>query len=548
MFGNWSFGDYFKREAIEWSFEFLTKPEWLGLDPKRIYVTVFKGEEGIPRDEDAIQIWKETFFEVGIKAEVAGEKAIIKDDIRIIPLGKEDNFWIAASTGPGGGDTEMFYDTRPEEGKLEGEFSDLVKSGRILEIWNDVFMEFNKTAEGKYEKLMKPNVDTGMGLERTLAVLNDKELVFDTELFQPIFLRLEKISGNNYEESEETKKSFRIISDHIKTGVFMIADGVIPSNVDRGYVLRRLIRRAIRHGKLLGMEKNFTKDVAEVIVEMYKDFYPELGINKVKIFGELEKEENKFRKTLADGLAKIEKYLKNPEGNLIFRKIENEMQQAPVYFHSDAVDLIFDLYQTDGFPLEMALEELKKKAISLGVSFDEDKLKERFNEKFKQHQELSRTASAGMFKGGLQSQDEQTTRLHTATHLLQAALRQVLGTHVYQKGSNITPERLRFDFSHPEKMTPEQIKRVEDLVNVKIKENLGIKREEMTPEEAKTVGALGVFEAKYGDRVSVYSAGSFSKEICGGPHVKSTGELGHFKIKKEEASSAGVRRIKAVLE
>jgi alanyl-tRNA synthetase len=387
-----------------------------------------------------------------------------------------------------------------------------------------------------------------MGLERTLAVLNDKELVFDTELFQPIFLRLEKISGNNYEESEETKKSFRIISDHIKTGVFMIADGVIPSNVDRGYVLRRLIRRAIRHGKLLGMEKNFTKDVAEVIVEMYKDFYPELGINKVKIFGELEKEENKFRKTLADGLAKIEKYLKNPEGNLIFRKIENEMQQAPVYFHSDAVDLIFDLYQTDGFPLEMALEELKKKAISLGVSFDEDKLKERFNEKFKQHQELSRTASAGMFKGGLQSQDEQTTRLHTATHLLQAALRQVLGTHVYQKGSNITPERLRFDFSHPEKMTPEQIKRVEDLVNVKIKENLGIKREEMTPEEAKTVGALGVFEAKYGDRVSVYSAGSFSKEICGGPHVKSTGELGHFKIKKEEASSAGVRRIKAVLE
>ena len=515
MFGNWSFGDYFKKEAIEWSFEFLTDSKWLGLDPQRLYVTVFKGESGIPRDEDAIKIWQEVFSKNKLTNGVAGPNETVSGDVRIIPLGTEDNFWIAGATGPCGGDTEMFYDTRPGEGKLEGKFSDLVKSGRILEIWNDVFMEFNKNAEGKYEKLPKPNVDTGMGLERTLAVMNGKELVFDTELFQPILEKISELSGKKYKENE---KSFRIIADHIKTGVFMIADGAIPSNVDRGYVLRRLIRRAIRHGKLIGLENNFTKNISEVIVKMYKYFYQEVEKNKNKIFEELENEENKFRKTLAHGLVEFNKLSK--------KGITGK----------DA----FDLYQSYGFPFEITNELARESGLNLN--------EEEFASEFKKHQELSRTAAAGKFKGGLQSRDENTKKLHTATHLLQAALRKVLGSHVAQKGSNITPERLRFDFSHPEKVTLEQLKQVEDLVNEKIKENLKIKREEMTPEEAKAQGALGVFAAKYGDKVSVYSAGGFTKEICGGPHVKNIGELGHFKIIKEEASSAGVRRIKAVLE
>jgi len=544
MFGNWSFGDYFKKEAIEWSFEFLTDKKWLGLDKNRLYVTTFKGEDGIPRDEDAIKFWQETFLKAGIKAKVAGADTVIKNDIRIIPLGKDDNFWIAGATGPCGGDTEMFYDTRPDEGSMDDKFENLVNSGRLLEIWNDVFMEFNKTAEGKYEKLSKPNVDTGMGLERTLAVMNGKELVFDTELFLPIFEKISEISGKKYKENE---KSFRIIADHIKAGIFMMGDGLVPSNVDRGYVLRRLIRRAVRHGKLLGIENNFTKDVAGVIVDMYKDTYTELERNKNNIFDELEKEENKFRKTLEIGLKQFEKASKSVKIELqdtihIGENKANKKARLPITSEENIISgkLAFDLYQTYGFPIEIIREIAQER----GISVDE----KGFQEEFRKHQELSRTAAAGKFKGGLQNQDENTTRLHTATHLLQAALRQILGAHVVQKGSNITPERLRFDFSHAEKMTSEEIKKVEDLVNEKIKENLEIKREEMTPEEAKAAGALGVFEAKYGDKVSVYSAVGFSKEICGGPHVKSTGELGRFKITKEEASSAGIRRIKAILE
>lgn len=513
MLGNWSFGDYFKKEAISWSFEFLTGKEWLGLDPKRIYVTVFKGEDNIPRDEEAISIWKENFSKIGMEVEVAGEDEVIKNNVRIIPLGMEDNFWIAGSTGPCGGDTEMFYDTRPEEGPLNGKFSDLVKSFRLIEIWNDVFMEFEKKSDGKVEKLKQQNVDTGMGMERTLAVLNGKENVFETELFQSIFEKISEISGKSYPDNE---KEFRIIADHVKAGVFMISDGVVPANVGRGYVLRRLIRRAIRYGKLLGMENNFVVKISETVIGMYGDFYPELEKAKDVISAELEKEENKFRKTLENGL--------------------KEFNKLSAVSGIDA----FNLYQTYGFPFEMTRELAQER----GMSVDE----EEFQKELQKHQELSRTASVGMFKGGLQSQDEKTARLHTATHLLQAALREVLGPSVFQKGSNITPERLRFDFSHPEKMTSEQIKKVEGLVNEKIRENIPVCMDEMTLEEARNFGALGIFEAKYGEKVKVYSVSEFSKEICGGPHANSTGELGYFKIQKEEASGAGVRRIKAVLK
>ncbi len=523
MMGNWSFGDYFKKEAIEWSFEFLTDPKWLGLDKNRLYVTVFKGEDGIPRDTQAIEIWKETFRNAGVYAGVATDDEMIVNDVRIIPLGKDDNFWIAGATGPCGGDTEMFYDMRPEEGKLEGKFGDLVDSFRIMEVWNNVFMEFNKTVEGKYEKLAKPNVDTGMGVERTLAVLDGEYTVFETELFQPIFEKISEISGSGYRDTSETEKAFRIIADHIRGGVFMIADGVTPLNTGAGYVLRRLIRRAVRYGKLLGIEKDFTVSVAEVVIQNYGDFYPELKKQREVIFAELKKEEEKFRKTLENGLRQFSKL------------------SVDTISGKDA----FDLYQTYGFPLELTIELAKEKGVIVN--------KQEAEEELKKHQDLSRTASAGMFKGGLQDSGEDTRKLHTAAHLLLASLRQVLGNHVFQKGSNITPERLRLDFSHPAKVEPQQLVEIENLVNEAIKAKLDVVVEEITLEEAKKQGAMGVFESKYGEKVNVYSVVSddarvISKEICGGPHAKNTGELGHFKIQKEEASSSGVRRIKAILE
>lgn len=522
MMGNWSFGDYFKKEAIEWSFEFLTSPEYLGLDKNRLYVTVFKGEDGIPRDEDAISIWKEVFAKAGMDVSVAGEDEMVKDNVRIIPLGKDDNFWIAGATGPCGGDTEMFYDMRPEEGKLEGKFGELVDGFRIMEVWNNVFMEFNKTADGKYEKLAKPNVDTGMGVERTLTVLAGEYTVFETEIFQSIFEKIAEISGSQYQDSEETKKAFRIIADHVRASVFMIADGVIPSNTQRGYVLRRLIRRAVRYGKLIGMEKSFLVSVAEIVIQKFGDFYSELKKQRETIFEELRKEEEKFRRTLENGLKQF-----------------NKISTADIS-GKDA----FDLYQTYGFPFELTLELAKEKNISIDQAG--------FDEELKKHQELSRTASAGMFKGGLQDASEETTKLHTAAHLMLAALRTVLGDHVMQKGSNITAERLRFDFSHPEKMTDEQKKEVERLVNEAIEADATVKKEEMTLDEAKKYGAMGAFESKYGEKVTVYTIEKdgvlYSKEICGGPHVEQTGALGRFRIQKEEASSAGVRRIKAILE
>lgn len=535
MMGNWSFGDYFKKEAIEWSFEFLTGQEWLGLDPKRLYVTTFKGENGIPRDETAIEVWKETFAKAGMDVAVASEDEIITGDVRIIPLGTDDNFWIAGATGPCGGDTEMFYDTRPEDGPMDGKkFGDLVDSFRLIEIWNDVFMEFNKTADGKYEKLSKPNVDTGMGVERTLAVLNGKENVFETDLFRGIFHKIALLMPQKMEPNipfseeirprqqwyadlgEGKKHSARIVADHIRASVFIISDGVEPSNVGRGYVLRRLVRRMIRHGKLLGINANFTKNLAYAVVEEFEGFYPELKKNESRIVEELEKEENKFRQTLEKGL--------------------KEFNKLSAVTAAEA----FNLYQSYGFPLEMTEELAKEK----GIAVD----KKEFEAEFKKHQDLSRTASAGAFKGGLQGTGEVEIKYHTATHLLLAALREILGPETYQKGSNITAERLRFDFNYPEKVSPEKLKEVEDLVNQKIQAGMPVEMTEMSKDEALKIAKVSFDPAKYGDIVKVYKIGDFSIELCGGPHVKNLSELGHFKIKKEEASSAGVRRVKAILE
>jgi alanyl-tRNA synthetase len=377
--------------------------------------------------------------------------------------------------------------------------------------------------DGKYEKLAKPNVDTGMGVERTLTVLDGEYTVFETELFSTLFEKIAEISGAGYQDSEETKRAFRIIADHVRASVFMIADGVSPLNTGAGYVLRRLIRRAVRYGKLIGIEKDFTVSLAEVVIQQFGDFYGELKKQRSVIFDELKKEEEKFRKTLENGLREFNKL-----------SISNISGKSA-----------FDLYQTYGFPFELTLELAGEKNVVVD--------QKEFEEELKKHQDLSRTASAGMFKGGLQDSGEETRKLHTAAHLLLATLRKVLGNHVVQKGSNITPERLRLDFAHPEKVEPQHLKEVENLVNAAIEAKLDVLCEEMTLEAARKLDAMGVFESKYGEKVTVYSIIAddkevISREICGGPHAKNTSELGHFKITKEEASSSGVRRIKAILE
>jgi alanyl-tRNA synthetase len=497
MMGNWSLGDYFKKEAIEWSWEFLTSEKWLGLDKNRLAISVFKGDDNAPFDQEAFGAWKN----LGV-----AEKRIAK-------LPKENNWW-GMETGPCGPDTEMFYWVGDPQ-KVPESFND--DNIQWVEIWNDVFMEFNKKIDGKLEPLQKKNVDTGMGLERTLAIINGLDDNYKTELFWPIIERIEKISGKKYADN---KKSFRIIADHIKAATFILGDekAIIPSNVGQGYVLRRLIRRAIRCGKQLGIKKLFTFLAAEEVIRIYSEIYPELEKNKEFIVSQLTQEEEKFMETLERGLRE-------------FEKVEHRGKISGVE--------AFNLYQTFGFPIEIT----KELAMEAKIKVDEDE----FEKELTRHQELSRTASAGMFKGGLADAGEETTKLHTTAHLMLAALRKVLGEHVVQKGSNITSERLRFDFSHTEKMTEEEKKQVENLVNEAIEKKLPVTCEEMTPEEAKNQGAMGVFESKYGEKVKVYSVGDFSKEICGGPHVQNTGELGKFKIKKEESSSAGVRRIKAIL-
>jgi len=537
MLGNWSLGDYFKQEQIPWIFEFLT--ETVGLDPKNIYVTVFRGDERlkIVRDNEAVNIWQKVFKKKCIEAKVVDNAE--KDGMqggRIFFYPVEKNWWSRVGVPdnmpvgePGGPDSEMFWDFGEDLGLHEkSKWKDQpchvnCDCGRFLEIGNSVFMEYLKTEDG-FELLKQKNVDFGGGLERILAAANNNPDVFLTDIFQEAKEKVEKISGKKYTDNPE---AFRVILDHLRAATFLISDGVYPSNKDQGYFVRRLIRRAVRYAHNLGVENpaqggsasggNFCSEIAKIYIEKFKDPYADLEKNSVRILEELEKEEDAFRKTLEKGLNKFEKL------NSLTGK--------------DA----FDLYQTYGFPLEMTKELGEEK----GLKIDE----EEFKKEFKKHQDLSRTAAEGKFKGGLADHSEKTTAFHTTTHLMLAGLRKILGNDVHQKGSNITEERIRFDFSYPEKLTDEQKQAVEDYVNEAIKAKIPVKMEEMSLEEVREQGAEGAFENKYGDVVKVFSIEGFSKEICGGPHVANTRDIkGKFKIKKEESSSAGVRRIKAVLE
>src|SRR3989344_2288969 len=490
MLGNWSLGDYWKKEAIEWSYEFLTDKKWLGIDKSKLAVTVFAGDENASKDEESAEIWKS----LGIP------------DERIAYLDKESNWWGPPGvTGPCGPNSEMFYWTGDGEAP-----KNFVPSDKLwVEIWNDVFMNYEKTPEGQFVLLKKRNVDTGMGMKRMSAVLQGKDNVYDTDLFAPIMEKIQSLA------LKRDIKAERIIADHIRAAVFLIADGIAPSNKDRGYILRRLIRRAVTYGKKIGINDPFTTLLYRNVVEIFGDYYPEIKHSE-KILEELNKEETKFGKTLSEGL------------KLLSQEITGK--QA------------FDLFQSYGFPLELSLEITQVKNVR------------EFEEEFKKHQELSRTASAGQFKGGLASHSDKIVRLHTATHLMNAALRKVLGENVWQKGSNITEERTRFDFTHDKKMTDEEKQEVEKLVNDWVARDLTVKRETMPLEEARKLGAIGVFGEKYPDTVSVYTVFDpktdevVSREFCGGPHVEHTGMIGKFKIQKEEAVSAGVRRIKAIVE
>lgn len=550
MLGNWSLGDYYKNEAITWSWEFLIdKKEGLGLAPERIFVSAFEGDSDAPRDEESIKIWSELFKKSGIEAKVG---VPLSGGGRIFTYDKSKNFWgPAGMTGPCGPNSEIFYDTGKPHNPAFGEICHPnCDCGRFIETWNDVFMEYNKTAEGKYILLKQKNVDTGMGLERTLAILNGFDSVYETDVLAPIVAKVKsqkskvKAANQNSKLELEETKSIRIITDHIRASVFMISDGVVPSNVERGYILRRLLRRAIRHGRILEMPENFLMPLAEIVVDIYKENYPDLKENKNKILEEIRKEKSKFEITLERGLRELNKIKE--------KIVKRQFPSVPAPCVADTVITgteAFYIYETYGFPLDMIEEELFK---SGGLVMDKEKFREGFEKEFKKHQKLSRRGAEQKFKGGLADTSEQTTKYHTATHLLLAALRKVLGEHIFQRGSNITAERLRFDFSHPEKLTKEQIQKVENLVNEQILKNLPVAFAEMAIEDAKRLGAMGIFETKYGERVKVYTIGDektsiFSREICGGPHVKSTGILGKFKIQKEEASSSGVRRIKAVL-
>ena len=524
MLGNWSLNDYFKKEAISWSFEFLTKH--LGFSPEQLNVTVFRGEgkEGedgyIPADEEAVEIWKS----VGIP------------DERIFRLPREDNWWgPAGTTGPCGPDTEMFIDTgKPKcgDGCRPG-----CHCGKYIEIWNDVFMQYNKNEEGKFVPLGRHNVDTGMGVERTVCMLSGAPTVYDTEIFAPIMAKIEEMRGGTDGHSgvpdpqpmdkEAVLRAKRIVADHMRTATFILCDpkgGVKPGNIGANYVLRRLIRRAVRYARMLGIAEGFTVKLAEVICEKYSHVYPELRVNLEQCRLDLEAEEKRFNATL-------------DKGEAMYRKVAEQLK-----LHGQSQisgKTAFKLYDTFGFPLEMTIEMASKD----GLTVD----REGFDEANRKHQELSRTTSAGSFKAGLQDNSAVVTRMHTATHLLHAALHKVLGPTANQKGSNITAERLRFDFTWPEKMTDAQIAEVEKLVNEWIAQGIPVTKKMTTVEDAKAEGAMALFGAKYGDQVSLYTIGDVSKEICCGPHVENTSELGSFKIQKEQSSSAGVRRIKAVI-
>ncbi|MCK5027194.1 MAG: alanine--tRNA ligase, partial [Candidatus Pacebacteria bacterium] len=537
MLGNWSLGDYYKKEQLSWIFEFLTKE--VGLDPKRLYITVFSGDEenNIPKDDESVEIWKELFEKEGIDAKVVelvteergGELGM--QGGRIFSYNSK-NWWSRAGVPnnmpagePGGPDSEIFYDYGTEHDKKYGEHCHPnCDCGRFVELGNSVFMEYKKNEDGTFSKMEQQNVDFGGGLERIAAASIDEQDIFKIDVLKVITDRIEELSGTSYDDPELTV-SYRVVADHLRGAVFMIGCDVVPSNTEAGYFTRRLIRRAVRHMDLIGMKENTLSTIVSIIVEKYKEQYPNLGIKQEKIEEEIQEEEKKFRKTLEKGLRELEKL------DLIGTIQEKGVGKKLRAFNRVDAKKAFYIFQTFGFPIEMIQEELAKKALLV----DE----EEFREEFKKHQELSRTASAGKFKGGLADSSQETTKLHTTAHLLLESLRRVLGDHVHQKGSNITAERLRLDFSHPEKVTDEQKAEVEKLVNDAIKKELPITCQEMTVDEAKKQGAEGVFESKYGEKVKVYSIGSgdavFSKEICGGPHVENTSELGHFSIKKQKA-------------
>lgn len=528
MLGNWSLGDpaspdgigqggYWKKEAIAWSYEFLTDPKWLGISPKNLAVTVFAGDTDATRDEESAEIWRSLHI----------------PDERIAYLGKKDNWWgPAGPTGPCGPDTEMFYWTGQNEAPKIFDPQDKL----WVEVWNDVFMQYDKQIDGSFAPLLQKNVDTGLGLERITAVLEGKDNIWDTELFQPIIKKIRSLIPPSLNPSPQVpacrrgrgegrwgeKKSERIIADHLRAATFIIADGVVPSNKDRGYILRRLIRRAMRYGQILGIKQEFCTEIAAAVIHNFEDVYPELRKQEEKIVDVLAREDLKFRNTLEKGLKEFGKM-----GEMDGKKA-------------------FDLFQTYGFPLELT-EELARER---GIKIDQ----EEFEAEFKKHQDLSRTSTAGVFKGGLADHSERTTRLHTATHLLQAGLRQVLGNQLFQQGSHVTAERTRFDFNHDRKVTSQELQQVEDWVNEQVERDLPVKREIMTPKVAHNLGAIGLFDEKYEDKVSIYtiwdpvSGMAVSREFCGGPHVEHTGLVGKFKILKEEAVAAGIRRIKATVE
>ena len=583
MLGNWSLGDYFKKEMIPWSWEFLTSRDWLGLDPDKLAFSVFEGDQDAPRDMESHDLW----IAAGAKPE------------QIFFLPKENNWWGPAGlTGPCGPDTEMFI-VRDQE-PCGPDCSPACDCGRYLEIWNDVFLQYDKKPDGSYAPLAQHNVDTGMGLERTVLVLTGKDSVYETDLFSGIIAKIEELSGKRYTGAdEETLRSFRVVADHMRTATFILGDprGVSPSNVDQGYVLRRLIRRAVRHGMQLGLKDDFTAEIAIVIIDQYQDVYPELKANRSFVLEQLLLEEKRFARTISQGMREFDKMLhrmqeamggftqlrQTLQETLFSKEMQQRFHSAREAMHNVGSNLrplpelsrfaqevkkldeafktiedfrgvletqlkgmktipgrdAFKLYDTYGFPVEITMELAQEH----GLQVDQGA----FEERFREHQKTSQAGAEQRFKGGLADHSEQTTKLHTATHLLQAALRKVLGEEVHQKGSNITPERLRFDFTFGRKMTPEEIKQVEDLVNEAIKADAPVSYEEMSAQEALASGAMGLFEERYGDKVRVYSMGTFSKEICGGPHVNHTGELGSFKIQKEESSSAGVRRIRAVV-
>ncbi len=566
MLGNWSLGDYFKKEAISWSWEFLTSPDYLGLDKDKLAFSVFAGDEDCPRDEEAHDIWR--------------SMGVAEDHIFYLP--KENNWWgPAGQTGPCGPDTEMFIIR--DKAPCGPNCSPACSCGRYLEIWNDVFMQYNKQKDGTFIPLEKKNVDTGMGLERTICVLTGKKTVYETDSFTGIIAKIAELSGKGYEDDEATTRAFRVVADHLRTSTFILGDdrGVSPSNTDQGYILRRLIRRAVRYGMSLGMAEGFTAEIAQVIIDQYKDVYPELARNAAFVTEQLKLEEGRFARTLRQGEKEFEKVYNNTLNTKALldsiltaedkvakaqelaqtKKLRPSPDMMPIIEAATAADeaalvaavetrmaslnvldgrSAFKLYDTYGFPIEMTIELASEK----GLTVDEAD----FAERFKQHQEKSHQGAEQKFKGGLADHSEQTAKLHTATHLLHSALRKVLGDEVAQKGSNITAERLRFDFSFGRKMTAEEIAEVERLVNVAIEAKVPVVCEEMTVPEAKEKGAIGLFESKYGEKVRTYKMGEYSFEICGGPHAENTGDLGSFKIQKEESSSAGVRRIKAVIK